>query len=844
MAAVVSLVLSGASILMGAASATRISGAGVLTLLALPALAIATMGAALNVAKNVVRSMLLVPLAAIVMSVYAVAVGSDPTGLGPSVSATALLGLLLAAVALDPAIRVQRWALLVAIVVALVLIGPALLWVGSGDAATSAGLRIGATVALIVALYQRVVSSMADAEPLFGNLQKWLLWLLFGALLTPTVVHAFAIALVGSDPESPQLTLGLALSTALIGLTLLWAIRKLIATQSKLEGLLSSLDDLPITEVDGAGVIRRWSSGAEQLYGWTAEQAIGRNRRELLRTSERLEDVEHELGIHGAALDEVRRDGAVIHTVKRRVDVPELDRSMLVSIDVTAFVEAERRLTDTEARLLHAAEAHSIAIFDWDVTTGMLNWFGNTETFIGSQEGMMPDYAAWAAMVDAEDLERIERRVDAVRWSKADRFSFSYRLNLPSGEVRTIEGSARCFFDSEGELVRTVGVNVDVSRHIDRDTRLAAGEAQLRTVLETVPDAMIVIDDAGTVLSFSRAAELLFGYASKDVVGRNVSMLTPDHHRAAHDGYLRRYLQTGERRVIGRARALTAIHADGHEIPIELRVGEALFNDQRVFTGFIRDVSERLVNEQRLGALRDELNHYGRLSAMGEMAAGLAHEINQPLAAIANYMAAAETILQRNGDKQRVMQSLAAAGEQALRAGEVIRRLRDFVAKRETNPRLEPVEAVIREATALVMVGHERLNIDLDYRLSEAARYMFADRIQVQQVLVNLLRNSLDALRAEHHLHRRIVIESRAVSGSSLEIEVSDTGPGISDFVLKQLYEPFTSTKGEAGMGIGLSICRNIIEAHGGTMRAANRPNGGASFCFTLPRVAMEDVAA
>jgi len=187
-----------------------------------------------------------------------------------------------------------------------------------------------------------------------------------------------------------------------------------------------------------------------------------------------------------------------------------------------------------------------------------------------------------------------------------------------------------------------------------------------------------------------------------------------------------------------------------------------------------------------------------------------------------------------------LLEQITAAGEQSLRAGEIIRRMRDFAARHETDSRVEPVETAIREASALVLVGYERLDVTICYDLDPQADHMLADRIQIQQVLVNLLRNSLDALYTMPKDNRRIRVATRALDADWIEITVSDSGPGIADVILSQLYMPFTSTKGEAGMGIGLSICRRIVEAHGGSLRAENLAAGGAAFSFTVPRVVIK----
>jgi two-component system sensor kinase FixL len=369
----------------------------------------------------------------------------------------------------------------------------------------------------------------------------------------------------------------------------------------------------------------------------------------------------------------------------------------------------------------------------------------------------------------------------------------------------------------------------------NREAALQAREAQLESILRTVPSAMVVIDETGIIEIASPSAEALFGYSGAEMVGRNVSMLMPQSHSVQHDDYLTAYLTSGERKVIGQTRLMTARHADGHEIPIELRVGEARFGDRRLFTGFLRDQTERLATEERMGELRADLAHVSRLNAMGEMAAGLAHELNQPLAASTNYLAAAELLIRKGAQADEVADMLKSAARETLRAGEIIRRLRDFVERREVDVRITLVEDALREAVSLTLVGKEQFETRLEFMLDPAAKYMMADRIQVQQVVVNLLRNAIEAMRDRPRKDWKILVGSRLAEQAMVEIYVEDAGSGIDVDMMKRLGHLFATTKGEEGLGLGLAICKRIVEAHGGNLWAENRTQEGAIFHFTIP---------
>jgi two-component system sensor kinase FixL len=366
-----------------------------------------------------------------------------------------------------------------------------------------------------------------------------------------------------------------------------------------------------------------------------------------------------------------------------------------------------------------------------------------------------------------------------------------------------------------------------------RTTDLKDREAHLRSILETVPDAMIVIDEHGVMQEFSSAAERLFEWQAKDVIGRNVSLLMPDPYRAAHDGYIDHYLETGERRIIGVGRVVVGARRDGTTFPMELAVGEMRSRDRRFFTGFVRDLTERQRTEARLQELQSELVHVSRLTALGEMASTLAHELNQPLSAIANYLKGSRRLLEGDDSPQaeRLRGAVDKAADQALRAGEIIRRLRGFVARGETEQRVEHLPKLIEEASALALVGAKEHGVRVRFGLDPACELVVADKVQVQQVLLNLVRNAVEAM--EGAAQRDLTIATRAAEDGMVEVMVTDTGSGLAPEIAERLFHPFATTKAQ-GLGIGLSISRTIIEAHGGSIWATPNEAGGTRFGFTL----------
>ena len=384
----------------------------------------------------------------------------------------------------------------------------------------------------------------------------------------------------------------------------------------------------------------------------------------------------------------------------------------------------------------------------------------------------------------------------------------------------------RAVFD--GVLV----IQRDVTTERLAETDRAEHAAHLRSILDTVPDAMIVIDARGMIDSFSAGAERQFGYAAAEVNGKNISMLMPSPYREAHDEHLARYLVTGERRIIGIGRIVVGQRKDGTTFPMELQVGEAARGGQLLFTGFVRDLTEKQTTDARLQELQSDFLHESRLHSLGEMAAQLAHELNQPLAATGNYLRAAQMLLDRGTevDQRRLRRAVELAAQQTVRAGEIIRQLRAFVARGHTDMRPENIAKLIEEASALALVGARQRGVDARIEIAADLPAVRADRVQIQQVLLNLIRNAMEAMEAGPV--RDLTVSAELIDGV-VRVSVADTGAGIPPEVAAKLFQPFMTTK-QDGMGIGLSTCRAIVEAHGGSIWWDLNPVGGTIFRFTL----------
>ena len=369
----------------------------------------------------------------------------------------------------------------------------------------------------------------------------------------------------------------------------------------------------------------------------------------------------------------------------------------------------------------------------------------------------------------------------------------------------------------------------------EKQAHAATAATEFDAFMKAAVDAIVVIEPSGEIIGFSLSAEEMFGYEASEVLGRQVSILMPEPYRSAHSQYVERYEQTGEAYIIGVGREVRAVRKDGTVFPVWLSVGEAMSESGHRFVGIVRDLTEQRAAEAERHSLETRLAHVARLSLLGEMAAGIAHEINQPLSAISNYSQAAKNMFAHGAaDTDTLRSACDGIAEQAQRAAAVISNLRNFVRKREVEKEPLSLKRLIDDVMILINADAAHKGVMVEVKTEESLPEIAGNAVQLQQVLLNLTRNAVDAMSANVRRPKEITIKTLRVADDRVEIRVSDRGPGISSSLEEAIFHPFFTTK-EDGLGVGLAISRTIVDAHGGELSYERRREGGSTFVVSLP---------
>ncbi|RSU47004.1 ATP-binding protein [Sphingomonas sp. S-NIH.Pt15_0812] len=592
--------------------------------------------------------------------------------------------------------------------------------------------------------------------------------------------------------------------------------------------------DEAIAIVDADGRILHWSKGCERLFGWPADAAVGQHKRTLLHSRENGVVPPWPSARAMRRLNERCRDGHVLATIETVQPVGERAggrvRAIWIGTDECVSGNApwgasSPILTDPHQRAVIRSQT---GLFDYDRWSGTIGWIDHQWQALPVPVGRVPLDRLCGVMDDPAALRR------AVADAAADRrplLTFECDLRLHQMRRRRVEAAAHMIYAQDGTLARMVGRYRDISEQHVRDNRRRRQRDDLHHILNSVPDAFLVTDAAGVILSANAAAGQLLEREPDALAGCDVAAVIG--------------VQPAELPRLASAespRPLAVAHADGQVINIELRVVLPDRSGEPSYALFIRDISDQVADAERMDLLRMEFVRTSQASALGAFAAQLTHEINQPLTALANFLGSAEVMLRKGGPVDRIADVLAMATGQALRAGSIVQR--HFQRTVGAEPDMQPIDiaALVEEAVLLALPGNAGLDIALTYDLDDDARTIWGDRVQILQVLTNVLRNAAQALRRVDQSHRAILISARRrAAGDMIELLIADNGPGFTPALLPHLFEPLhdrcnDDRGGEAvGMGLGLSICRWMIAAHGGQIDAFNQPGGGACIRLTLP---------
>ena len=432
-------------------------------------------------------------------------------------------------------------------------------------------------------------------------------------------------------------------------------------------------------------------------------------------------------------------------------------------------------------------------------------------------------------LVDPEDRAAFRILADRIESGAEPGYVVERRYRRKNGGTMWVRESASVTHDREGAPRWVVNLVEDVTERKRIEESAARTVAQLTAVLDGAKDAIIAIDVHGLVQSINAAGERMFGYERDEVIGRNVGMLMPQNPAELPEAGVGNAFETGAAKVLETGREAEGRRKDGALFPIELAITEAAVYNDLILVAFVRDLSERRRIESRMDQLAAQ-----RLTAIGGMAGALAHELNQPLAAMGVYLETARRMLTKPAEKRiaPIEDAIARASAQVVRMGEIIARLRHFAGHGEPDKTHQNLHAVIRKVASDAISDAKAHGAALSLELNAKRDDVVMDPVQIGQVLANIVRNAREAVGEAPG--GRVVISTALQGRDMIRCDVSDNGPGLAEAVEERLFEPLTSTKA-TGMGVGLSISKSIIEAHYGEIRGRSNPHGGAVFSVTLP---------
>lgn len=498
-------------------------------------------------------------------------------------------------------------------------------------------------------------------------------------------------------------------------------------------------------------------------------------------------------------------------------------------LDVTHRVLADETIRKSKERLQSAQEMAHLGNWDWNLETGQVDWSEEMfRIFEVDPNTFKASFTAFLNVVHPDDREFVRDAFNGAL-ENTGYYSVDYRVILPSGTEKSLHGQAQVTFGDSGKAVLISGTTQDVTARVQAEEELRQSESMLRALLEAIPDMIFRIHRDGTLLDFIPAADSPPYLPREEFIGKRIEdVLPPDVAQLCVDSQ-RKAAETGKVQVIE-----YRLDLDGVPHDYETRV---LVGAKDELLSIVRDVSAKRQAEERSRRHRDELAHVTRLSTMGEMATGIAHELNQPISGIASYAAACLMMLESASEtphSEKLSEVLSKIEAQAQRAGEIVRRLRKLVVRRDSMYHAVDLGDAIREVVALVDADVAQSGVEIRISAPDEVPGVLADRIQIEQVILNLVRNAMEAMEFARIQQPLLAISVSTTTDGTIDVEISDNGQGIASTDVDRVFEQFYSTK-DKGMGMGLSISRTIIEAHGGRLYVANTSANGTMFRFTLP---------
>jgi two-component system sensor kinase FixL len=439
----------------------------------------------------------------------------------------------------------------------------------------------------------------------------------------------------------------------------------------------------------------------------------------------------------------------------------------------------------------------------------------------------------WGKLIHPRDYERVYQTINHALKTKR-LFELEYRIITKNNDVRLIWERGEPVSSIVNDDFIIEGFITDITSIKQAEVDLLQSYAFSEAIADSVVDAVITINNNGQIQSFNNTAQNMFGYSFDEVKDINVKILMPQPYTDHHDQYLAQYIVTNETHIIGKGRELVAKRKDGTTFPIHLSVNEIHNNENKMFVGVIKDITQQRTLENEASSHIEQMAHADRLNALGEMAAGIAHEINQPLTAISLFSQTAKNFYEI-GKFERLPELFDKISQQSLRAGSVLERVQMMTRQGDRSKEVLDSNILIDEVKKLAESEARLRDINIQLLPCHQQKNVLVDRVQIQQVILNLLRNGMEAMQSIACKNGALIkLQIKIKADNYIKILVVDTGCGIPNSMIDKLFTPFSTTK-KNGTGIGLSISKSIVEEHGGHIHFSENKPAGAIFYFTLP---------